>query len=81
MFAPEYGGHAQIQENSMGTVEPQAVAGSEVRQASRGQVVAKMLKQEGIKHIFWVAWICREVRNFRPVYLPRQYPLEKHLFN
>jgi acetolactate synthase I/II/III large subunit len=36
----------------MRTVEPQAVAGSEVKQASGGQIVAKMLKQEGIKHIF-----------------------------
>jgi hypothetical protein len=36
----------------MGTVEPQVAAGSEVKQASGGQIVAKMLKQEGIKHIF-----------------------------
>ena len=52
MAAPERRGRAQIQENSMGTVEPQAVAGSEVKQASDGQIVAKMLKQEGVKHIF-----------------------------
>ena len=36
----------------MGNVEPQAVASGEVKQASGGQIVAKMLKQEGIKHIF-----------------------------
>jgi len=35
----------------MGTVEPQVGAGSEVEQASGGQIVARMLKQEGIKHI------------------------------
>lgn len=36
----------------MGTVEPQVAAGSEVKLASGGQIVANMLKQEGIKHIF-----------------------------
>ena len=35
----------------MGTVEPQVGAGSEVKQASGGQIVVKMLKQEEIKHI------------------------------
>ena len=61
----------------MGTVEPQAAAGSEMKQANVGQFVARMLKQVGIKHIFWVAGICREVRNFRPVYLPCWISIEK----
>jgi len=36
----------------MATVAPQAAAGSEVKLASGGQIVAKMLKQEGIEHFF-----------------------------
>ena len=36
----------------MGIVEPQVAAGSEVKPASGGQIVAKMHKQEGINHIF-----------------------------
>jgi acetolactate synthase I/II/III large subunit len=36
----------------MGTVEPQVVAGTDVKLISSGQIVAKMLKQEGIKHIY-----------------------------
>jgi hypothetical protein len=36
----------------METVEPQVAVGSEVKQASGAQIVAKMLKQEDIKHIF-----------------------------
>ena len=36
----------------MGNVEPQVAAGSEVRLISGGQILAKMLKREDIKHIF-----------------------------
>ena len=36
----------------MGTVQPQVAASSEVKQSRGGQIVAKMLRQEGIKHMF-----------------------------
>lgn len=37
----------------MGTVEAQVAAGSEVKLASGGQIVAKMRKEEGMKHNSW----------------------------
>ena len=55
----------------MGNVEPQFAAGTDAKLIRVDQTVAEMLKQEGIKHFFWVSWICRELRKFRPVYLPR----------
>ena len=36
----------------MGNVEPQVWAESAVKLVNRGQIVAKTLKQEGVKHIF-----------------------------
>jgi phosphomannomutase len=36
----------------MGTVEPQVAAGTDVKLISSSQIVGKMLKQEGIKHIY-----------------------------
>ncbi len=39
----------------MGTAEPQVAATSEVKQVSGGQIVAAMLKQEGVKHIFTIS--------------------------
>ena len=39
----------------MGTVEPQVAAQSDVKLISGGQIVARMLKQEGIGHIFTIS--------------------------
>lgn len=39
----------------MGNVEPQVAVGQDVKLISGGQIVAKMLKQEGIKHIFTIS--------------------------
>ncbi len=36
----------------MGTVEPQVAAGTDVKLINSGQIVAKMLKQEGINHSY-----------------------------
>ena len=36
----------------MGSVENQVAAAADAKLISGGQIVAKMLKQEGIKHIF-----------------------------
>lgn len=39
----------------MGNVEPQVAVGQDVKLISGGQIVAKMLKQEGIRHIFTIS--------------------------
>lgn len=39
----------------MGNVEPQVAVGQDTKLISGGQIIAKMLKQEGIRHIFTIS--------------------------
>ena len=63
----------------MGASQVPAIGGvsaaNTVQPNGGGQFAAKRLPEEGIKHIFQWAWICREVRKVRLVYPPRPYPL------